>query len=341
MKNKKILIYGANGYTGKLFAKHLIEKGIRPILAGRSNKVVNLAKEMACESMVFSIENAAENIKDIDALINLAGPFSITQESLIKACIEARVHYLDIAGEYNEVKKSFEYSLQARKAGIIVLPAAGFGVVPTDIAAKTACDLIEKPTRLTIAFATEGGVSRGTLKTVLKDIHKSGVILTNGKYEKAFAGRKEMQVNVFDKTFKAVNNPWRADLFTAKLSTKVEHLETYSEFPGLVVSMMKGKLLWLRNMILKSFVQLLPEGPSEKQLKKGNTFVRVEALNEDGKKAVVELKGPEAYYFTIICLHKMLELIFQSKLTACLTPSALGTEWIKQLDNVEIKSQVF
>jgi short subunit dehydrogenase-like uncharacterized protein len=34
MKNKKILIYGANGYTGKLFAKHLIEKGIRPILAG-------------------------------------------------------------------------------------------------------------------------------------------------------------------------------------------------------------------------------------------------------------------------------------------------------------------
>jgi short subunit dehydrogenase-like uncharacterized protein len=39
MKNKQILIYGANGYTGKLFAKHLISKGVTPILAARSAKV--------------------------------------------------------------------------------------------------------------------------------------------------------------------------------------------------------------------------------------------------------------------------------------------------------------
>jgi short subunit dehydrogenase-like uncharacterized protein len=43
MKNKQILIYGANGYTGKLFAKHLISKGVTPILAARSAKVEQTA----------------------------------------------------------------------------------------------------------------------------------------------------------------------------------------------------------------------------------------------------------------------------------------------------------
>lgn len=44
MKDKQILIYGANGYTGKLFAKHLIGKGMQPILAARSTKVERWGK---------------------------------------------------------------------------------------------------------------------------------------------------------------------------------------------------------------------------------------------------------------------------------------------------------
>jgi hypothetical protein len=40
-----------------------------------------------------------------------------------------------------------------------------------------------------------------------------------------------MDVTVYENKFKAVYNPWRADLFTARLSTGVSSIETYSEFP--------------------------------------------------------------------------------------------------------------
>ena len=43
---KNILIYGANGYTGKLFAQKLIEQGIKPILAGRSEKVKEIGSQV-------------------------------------------------------------------------------------------------------------------------------------------------------------------------------------------------------------------------------------------------------------------------------------------------------
>jgi short subunit dehydrogenase-like uncharacterized protein len=338
MKDKKIIIYGANGYTAKLFAKHLLQKGLQPILSARSNKVKQIGKELNCSYRIFTIEDADQHLEDIDILINFAGPFSITQAPLIKACIASKTHYVDIVGEFDEMKNAFKYNTQAQQAGIVLLPAAGFGVVPTDIAAKIACDLIEQPSHLTIAYATVGGVSRGTLKTLLKDIQKSGYILINGKYQKAQPAQSEIKVDVLGKSFKAVYNPWRADLYTAKISTGVENIETYSEFPSFVVSMMKGKLNWLRRLILNRLLNFLPEGSTPKQLKTGNTYVKVIAKNQKGERGIVELKGSEAYLFTIQTVHKMIELVVsQRNKNGFLTPSMLGTDWLAKMTNVELK----
>lgn len=338
MKNEQILIYGANGYTGRLFAKHLLSKGIRPILAARSSKVELVGKELNCETRVFKIENATDYLADIDILANLAGPFSITQSDLIKSCIRSKTHYVDIAGEYAEMENAFKFNEEAKRVGIVILPAAGFGVVPTDIAAKLACSKIENPISLEIAYATVGGASRGTLKTVLQDIQKSGHILKNGVYQIAQPAQSEIEVTVFEKHFKAVYNPWRADLYTAKLSTGVDNIQTYSEFPGFVVSMMKGNHRWLRNLLLNRIINFLPEGPSDKQLKKGTTHIKAIAKNEKNKVGVIEIKGPEAYIFTVICLETMISLILENESkNGCLTPSVLGTGWLGKLKGVEIK----
>lgn len=338
MKDKQILIYGANGYTGKLFAKHIISKGSKPILAARSTKVEKIAKELNCQARIFNTADAANHLQDIDVLINFAGPFSTTQDGLIQGCISSKTHYLDIAGEFAEMENAFKYNAEAKKAGIILLPAAGFGVVPTDIAAKMVCDKIRNPNQLTIAYATVGGASRGTLRTVLKDIRKPGHILRDGQYKIAQPAQNEMDVTVFEKKFKAVYNPWRADLYTARLSIGVDNIETYSEFPGFVVSMMKGKLLWLRNLILNKLIRFLPEGPSDTQLKKGKTYIKTIAKNTKNEVATIEIKGPEAYLFTVLCVEQMIKLIYDSESkTGFLTPSMLGTEWLKKLEGVEVK----
>jgi short subunit dehydrogenase-like uncharacterized protein len=337
MKNKQILIYGANGYTGKLFAKYLISKGVTPILAARSTKVEQTAGELNCPARIFSTDSAAKHLNDINFLVNFAGPFSATQDGLVQGCIDSNTHYLDIAGEYPEVKNAFKYDAQARESGIIIIPAAGFGAVPTDLAAKMVCEKIKNPKKLIIAYATVGGASRGTLKTILKDIHKTGHIFKDGKYLEAQPAQSEMDVTVYENKFKAVYNPWRADLFTARLSTGVSSIETYSEFPRFVVSMMKGRLKWLKNLLLNRLINFLPEGPSDRQLRKGRTFIKASAKNDNNEMASVEIKGPEAYLFTVMCIEKVIESIEVYKgQKGCLTPSMLGTEWLKEMKGVEI-----
>ena len=46
MSDKKWMIYGANGYTGLLVVEEAIKKGLKPILAGRSESVKELADEI-------------------------------------------------------------------------------------------------------------------------------------------------------------------------------------------------------------------------------------------------------------------------------------------------------
>lgn len=338
MVNKQILIYGANGYTGKLFAKHLIADGLKPILAARSSKVEQTGQELNCATRIFSTDDAAKHLRDVDFLVNMAGPFSATQDGLIQGCLSSKTHYLDITGEFAEMENAFKYDAEARESGIVILPAAGFGVVPTDIAAKMASEKIQHPNQLTIVYATVGGASRGTLKTVLKDIQKTGHILKDGQYLMAQPAQSEMNVTVYEKKFKAVYNPWRADLYTARLSTGVNNIETYSEFPGFVISMMKGKLKWLRNLLLNRVINFLPEGPSDSQLKKGKTYIKVIAKNAKNEMTSIEIKSPEAYLFTVMSIKKMIELIVEyTGEKGCLTPSMLGTEWLKGIKGVEIK----
>jgi short subunit dehydrogenase-like uncharacterized protein len=336
--DNKILIYGATGYTGKLFTKYILSKDYRPILAGRSKNVVSLGKELNCETRVFKTDAVFDNLNDISILINLAGPFSKTQNGLIEACLESKTHYLDIAGEYPEMANAYQYDQQAKNENILIVPGAGFGVVPTDVAAKMASEKIKNPSHLTIAYATKGGASRGTLNTVLKDINKEGVLIRNGKSEPAKPAMKEFEFQVDNEKFRSVYNPWRADLFTAQKSTGIKNIETFSVFPGFVVKMMKGKLLWLRNLMLKRIIRLMPEGPSKKQLNKGKTHILAIAKNEMGDEAQVEITGPEAYVFTIGCLLNLIEKI-QSKtgLNGVLPPSSFGNEIITKIDGVSIK----
>lgn len=339
MENKtknKVLLYGANGYTGKLIAKTLLAKGLNPILAARSNKVTAIGKELACETRIFTTQKASEFLVDTAVLINIAGPFAKTQDDLIKACIQTKTHYLDIAGEVPEMERAYQYHEQAKFAGISIIAGAGFGVVPTDIAAKLAASQIQKPDSLVIAYATEGRASRGTLQTVLKDITKVGVKIVNGQQALAKPAFSDYTFTVGQQKFKAVYNPWRADLFTAGLSTGIPNIETYSVFPGFVVSMMKGKLGWLRKLMLNYVINWLPEGPAEKELKKGKTFIQTKASNNH-ESATVTIKGPEAYIFTAECVYVLTKKLLQrTEHQGFITPSMFGQELIEAIDKVTI-----
>jgi short subunit dehydrogenase-like uncharacterized protein len=335
MKNK-ILIYGAGGYMGKLFTQYAKSANINIVLGSRDS--LESADEVRC----FSLEEVTiikQHLADIKLVVNLAGPFGQTQKSLIEACLQTHTHYIDIAGETTEFETAFAFNKRALTSNIMLMPGAGFGVVPTDIAAKLAHEKLLDATHLIIAYATIGGATRGTLKTVLKDIHKEGIEVVNGKTVRAMPAKSDFYFSVNGKNQRVVYNPWRGDLVTAQHSTKIQNIQTFANFPGIVESMMKGKMLWLRDFILKRLINFLPVGPSEKALKKGKTYIYAEVKNENGKKESIFIEGPEAYVFTAQSLTNIAIQILQDNWQPGFqTPSIYGKKLLlNNFENVIIK----
>ena len=71
-----LLIYGANGYTGRLIVEEAYRRGLRPIIAGRSAESIEaLASQWDLSARVFSLEEPArllEMLQDVHTLVTVS-----------------------------------------------------------------------------------------------------------------------------------------------------------------------------------------------------------------------------------------------------------------------------
>ena len=169
------MIYGANGYTGELIAREAKRQGKTPILAGRSAaKITALASELKLPSTVFRLEAPSEIVaalRGVRLVLNCAGPFSKTADPLMRACIAAKAHYLDITGEIDVLEGAHRFDADAKAAGVVLCPGAGFDVVPTDCIALMLKKALPEATELALGFEFSGRrMSAGTAKTARRRI---------------------------------------------------------------------------------------------------------------------------------------------------------------------------
>ncbi len=333
-----ILIYGAAGYTGRLCAEEFVRAGLRPVLGGRQETVRALAARLDLEAAVFDLNDSPEierQLKGVRLLLNLSGQFVTTQKPLIEACLASGTHYIDLAGEVEDTSSAFAFDEQARRANIMIMPGAGFNVAPSDIAAGLAKKRLPDATELVIALATDGGVSRGTLKGMLSHIEHPGHRRVGGALVAALPAETELNFQVAGRKFRAVYDPWLGDLFTAGVSTGIGNISTYSVLPGLAVTMMKGRLLWLRNLILNHLLPLFPEGSSARQLRDGRSYVLAIVSNGQTQQRVA-LMGPEAYRFTVLCLREIALAVLAGKWSPGFqTPALYGRELLDRIEGVK------
>ena len=181
------MIYGAAGYSGRSIAENAIKKDLRPILAGRPvDNVPAVAGELGLECREFTLDDHAEvvrQLKDVDALISTAGPFSATAEPLVRACIEAKTHYFDITGEPTvfEFVHSAEINDAATAANVTVCSGIGFDVIPTDCLAKALVETLPDATHLHLGFAGEMALSPGTAKSMIEGLALGTMARRDGK----------------------------------------------------------------------------------------------------------------------------------------------------------------
>lgn len=165
---KKLMIYGATGYTGRMAAEQAKALGLDLVIAGRNaDRLVPLAAQLGVAYRVFTSDAVtAQSLDGIGVLLNFAGPFAQTAGALMQACIEAGVDYLDITAEINVYRLAEQLGAKAAEAGVMLLPGVGWDVVPTDCLAMHVARRVQNPQSLRVALQVAGSMSRGSALSV-------------------------------------------------------------------------------------------------------------------------------------------------------------------------------
>src|SRR5215831_12819246 len=109
MSNKRpVVIYGANGFSGRLIAEFLREYNVPFIAAGRSRQRLEevMSRVPGIETADYEIAETGGSIEELVELFagarvvcNTVGPFLYNGPRVVEASLKAGCHYIDIAGE--------------------------------------------------------------------------------------------------------------------------------------------------------------------------------------------------------------------------------------------------
>jgi short subunit dehydrogenase-like uncharacterized protein len=317
------LIYGASGYTGKLIVELSIKKGLKPVLAGRTeSKIKPLAEKYGLEYLVFgldNVENIVQNVTKFPLVLNCAGPFSRTAKSIVEACLLAETHYLDITGEIEVFEMIKSYDSQAKKAGIVLLPGVGFDVVPTDCMAKYLSTKLPDATHLELAFTSIGGsISHGTVTTMIESLGNNGFGRENGVMVSKPTGYKGKWIDFRKIKQFAMTIPW-GDISTAYITTGIPNIETYAGASKSAFYLMKLQFLFnpiLKSKVVKKLLQKYVDdkitGPNEGHFQNGKSLIYGKVTNEKGEIYEGRIETLEGYRLTaeasVLIIQKVLNL---------------------------------
>ncbi|MEQ9423612.1 MAG: saccharopine dehydrogenase NADP-binding domain-containing protein [Cyclobacteriaceae bacterium] len=348
MADSDLLIYGANGYTGKLITDLAVSRGLNPVVAGRNGSAITeLAKKHSIDQKIFDLgdhELIVKNIEGFKVVLHCAGPFHKTAKPMIKACLEAQVNYLDITGEMEIFEYAASLSEKAKKSGILLMPGVGFDVVPTDCLAAHLHSLLPDATHLELAFKGSGGISKGTANTMLDNFHRGGAIRENGKIKKVPSAYEVRKIKFGNKEYTAATIPW-GDVSTAYHSTAIPNIKVFTTVKPKGVKMMKlsntfGGLLQIGfvKAFLKKKVDKI-EGPSANHRAKASSLIWGLVSDANGNVKEAELTTPEGYQLTAMTAVEIADRVLnRSIFPGFKTPSgAFGADFILQFEGVERK----
>lgn len=156
-----VIVYGASGFTGQRIVQNVLSSvlkerpHLRWAIAGRNVSKMKQSLERAASSAGLPTDTAAvtsvpivqasndneqslyEMSLQTKLLVNCVGPFRYYGEPVVKACLSAKTHYIDITGEPEfQERMQLKYHEEAEKSNVYIVPASGFDCIPCDLGVK-------------------------------------------------------------------------------------------------------------------------------------------------------------------------------------------------------------
>lgn len=343
------MIYGANGFTGKLIAEEAKRRNLTPILAGRSPSVKELAEKLQLDSRIFPLNDQheiARNLEGVTAVLNCAGPFSGTSRAMLDGCVIAKTNYFDITGEISVFEAIHERDPELKAAGITAIPGVGFDVVPTDCVAAMLKKRLPNATELKLGFKMDGASSAGTAKSAIEGLSAGGRVRKDGEIITVPNSAKTLELVFESHPVFSVLIPW-GDVSTAYYSTGIPNIEVYmaSSKPAAGVIKMLGILARVPGMqsILKTLIGKTTHGPSKELLENGRSWIWGEVRNMEGETASMRIVTPNGYTLTVDSAITAVTRALEKELKpGAFTPSqAFGADFVFELKNVKLITERF
>lgn len=341
----KIVVYGSYGYTGKLIVAECKKNNLQVILAGRNEEsLAAQSKETSYPYHVIEItetEKLKALLQPAALVIHCGGPFHFTAKRMAQACLDTNTHYTDITGEINvfELLASFDEKAQAAK--IMILPGAGFDVVPTDCLALHLKNRLPESTHLELAFATSGGgSSRGTAKTTVLGLGYGSQVRSEGKIISVPLHEGFKKIDFGGMEAISARIPW-GDVSTAFHSTGIPNVEVYLGVTDKIVRLIKStryfnwvlRKRWVKGILLKRIDRMT--GPDDENRNRAKSYLTGKAWNE--KESVSsQMETPNGYVLTALTSVAIAKKILQGNFkTGFQTPSlAYGADLILEFEGV-------
>jgi short subunit dehydrogenase-like uncharacterized protein len=231
-----LVLFGATGFTGRLVADYLRDKNVEWAIAGRDRKKLE-ALGVGVPILVADANDPASLeaiVKQTKVVCTTVGPYAKYGSPVVAACARNGVHYCDLAGETQWIRKMIDaHHEEAKRTGARIVPCCGFDSIPSDLGTWIVQEHAKKAhgepcESVTFAMGkTRGGFSGGTIASMLnifdeakRDRAVRKVLLDpyslNPAGERGLDGADQRGV-VFDRDLDA----WTAPFIMAAINTRV------------------------------------------------------------------------------------------------------------------------
>ena len=305
-----LAIYGATGYSGRLIVQRAIDRGLRPLIAGRNEDAIRqMASAYGLEWKLARVNDPASLLRltaGAKVLVNAAGPFAATAGPLTEACIATGTHYLDITGDSATIEPMAQWHNRAVLNNVMVMPAAGFDVVASDCLLAHVAGRLPGATSLKLGFDKSEPTSTGSLKTILEMSGQGVRVRRHGRLISVAPGSltHDFDYGRGPQLSFAVN---LGDTSSAFFSTGIGNIETYMRASLQVWSAITANQYWgwllaapPWQAALKAQMEWFARDPSTHERSAAWGILVGEARDANGRCARSRLHTGDVYWFTAL-----------------------------------------
>jgi short subunit dehydrogenase-like uncharacterized protein len=193
MSSKRpVILYGANGFSGRLSAEYLREYNVPFIAAGRNKAKIDdvMSRVPGIETADYEVVQVGSSVDELAKLFsgakvvcNNVGPFIYYGPTVVEACLKAGCHYIDIAGEqawHRQLAEKWSDKFAAK--GLAIVAGMAFMSAPSDAAARLCLESGGIDT-LEILTMFDGMPTFGSTQTIFAVIQTDGYYLDQNQYK--------------------------------------------------------------------------------------------------------------------------------------------------------------